>query len=424
MHCHLSLSHSSSPLLLCSMSPSLSQSLNFFSRKSPLIGDAHVGTHALSMKWYHVQGSRLSSEPTLKLNLTLFFSSPPPLLFLLNSLEFLANVHIYLFCVHVWCLCECMYVYLYTIMCSCACVHVFLCVPLCVLTCLHVCVFVHMLIYACLSLSMHIFVYVFLFVCVCPSICVYPFLFVFVCFFMSTSLCVYHHWKNTLPMVLNVCVCLCNSQCIQVSSLYLCRTMPLSANMFMCMCKFLWFYVHLCVCMCVIQCFYVHVCLNVYVCVYTSVCACDILFINTVATPLWAKCEGEAHTPKSGKLESSGTPKNSERDCRGQISSHLSALNVIKKVLKCRCPKWPRIGHLDIFNPSYEQKKGWESNCQFDCRPLKVGNRPVPDVRSGSVTWRWKPLSSRATSLVQTSSQSEVGARSYEVSKSWESKPG
>jgi hypothetical protein len=39
-----------------------------------------------------------------------------------------------------------------------------------------------------------------------------------------------------------------------------------------------------------------------------------------VATPLWAKCEGEAHTSKSGKLESFGTPKNSECDCRGQIS--------------------------------------------------------------------------------------------------------
>jgi hypothetical protein len=42
-----------------------------------------------------------------------------------------------------------------------------------------------------------------------------------------------------------------------------------------------------------------------------------------VATPLWAKCEGEAHTPKSGKLESSGTLENSELDCRGQISLHL-----------------------------------------------------------------------------------------------------
>ncbi len=71
-----------------------------------------------------------------------------------------------------------------------------------------------------------------------------------------------------------------------------------------------------------------------------------------VATPLWAKCEGEAHIPKSGKLESSGTPKNSEHNCRGQISLHLSALDGIEKVLKCRCPKWPRISHLDICSPS------------------------------------------------------------------------
>jgi hypothetical protein len=112
----------------------------------------------------------------------------------------------------------------------------------------------------------------------------------------------------------------------------------------------------------------------------------------TIATPLWAKCEGEAHTPKSGKLESYGTPENSELDCSDEISSHLSVLGVIGKVLKCRCPKWPHIGHLDIYSPSYGQKKGRESNWQFDSRPLKVGNRPVPDVRSKSATWRWKAL--------------------------------
>ncbi len=85
-----------------------------------------------------------------------------------------------------------------------------------------------------------------------------------------------------------------------------------------------------------------------------------------VATPLWAKCEGEAHTPKSGKFESSGTPGNSELNFRGQISSHLSVLGVIEEVLKCKCPKWPRIGHLDIYSPSYGQKKDRESNWQFD----------------------------------------------------------
>jgi hypothetical protein len=34
-----------------------------------------------------------------------------------------------------------------------------------------------------------------------------------------------------------------------------------------------------------------------------------------------AKCENATHTPKSGKMESFGTPKNSEDDLRGQISS-------------------------------------------------------------------------------------------------------
>jgi hypothetical protein len=72
-----------------------------------------------------------------------------------------------------------------------------------------------------------------------------------------------------------------------------------------------------------------------------------------VATPLWAKCEGEVDTPKSEKLESYGTLENSGLDCRGQISLHLSVLGVIGKGLKFRCPKWPRIGHLDICNPSY-----------------------------------------------------------------------
>jgi hypothetical protein len=68
----------------------------------------------------------------------------------------------------------------------------------------------------------------------------------------------------------------------------------------------------------------------------------------SVATPLWAKCEGEAHTLKSGNLESSGTPENSELKLKGQNTSHWGVLGVIGKVLKCRCLKWPCIGHLDI----------------------------------------------------------------------------
>ncbi len=91
-------------------------------------------------------------------------------------------------------------------------------------------------------------------------------------------------------------------------------------------------------------------------------------------------------------MESSGTPKNSELDCRGQIFLHLSVLYTVGKVLKCRCPKWPRMSHLDIFSTSYGRKKGPESNWQFDSRPPKVGNRPIPDVCSRNATWRWKAL--------------------------------
>jgi len=82
--------------------------------------------------------------------------------------------------------------------------------------------------------------------------------------------------------------------------------------------------------------------------------ACPIA-MEFVATPLWAKCEDETHTPKSGNLESFGTLKNSELDCRGQDTSHWGVLYTVENALKCRCPKWPRMSHLDICSLSYEQ---------------------------------------------------------------------
>jgi len=98
------------------------------------------------------------------------------------------------------------------------------------------------------------------------------------------------------------------------------------------------------------------------------------------------------NTPKVGDLESSGTPECLEFYIKAQNTSHWGVLGVIEKVLKRRYRKWPRIGHLDICSPSYGQKKGRESNWQFDSRPLKVGNRPLPDLRIESATWRWKDL--------------------------------
>ncbi len=95
---------------------------------------------------------------------------------------------------------------------------------------------------------------------------------------------------------------------------------------------------------------------------------------------------------KSEDLESSGTPECLELDSKAQNTLHWGVLGVIGKVLKRRYKKWPRIGHLNIYSPSYGQKKGQESNWQFDPRPLKVGNRPVPDLRIESAIRRWKDL--------------------------------
>jgi len=111
-----------------------------------------------------------------------------------------------------------------------------------------------------------------------------------------------------------------------------------------------------------------------------------------VATPLWEKCEVATHTPENGTWESPETPKNSERNCRGQNTLHWGVLYTIEKVLKCRCPKWPRMSHLDICSTSYGWEKGRESNWQFDSWPLKVKNRPNPDACRGSATHRWKVL--------------------------------
>jgi hypothetical protein len=95
--------------------------------------------------------------------------------------------------------------------------------------------------------------------------------------------------------------------------------------------------------------------------------------------------------PKVGTW-SSGTPKNSKLMLKSQNTSHWGVLCVIGKVFKCRCLNWPRIGHLDIYSPRYGQKKGRESNWQFDSRPLNVGNRPFPDIRFESATGSWKDL--------------------------------
>jgi len=94
------------------------------------------------------------------------------------------------------------------------------------------------------------------------------------------------------------------------------------------------------------------------------------------------------NTPKVGDLESSETLKCLEFDNKAQNTSHWGVLGVIAKVLKRNYRKWLCIGHLDICSPSYGQKKGRESNWQFDSRPLKVKNRPFSNLQIESAIRR------------------------------------
>jgi len=54
--------------------------------------------------------------------------------------------------------------------------------------------------------------------------------------------------------------------------------------------------------------------------------------------------------------------------------------------------KMGHMTHLDIWNTSYGQKKGRESNWQFDSRPLKVKNHSDFLVHKWRVTYHWKDL--------------------------------
>jgi len=92
------------------------------------------------------------------------------------------------------------------------------------------------------------------------------------------------------------------------------------------------------------------------------------------------------------ELESWWIPESSLGDCRGQNPLAWKVFYIIGKLLKFRCLKWARMTHLDIWNTSYDQKKGRESNWSFDSRPLKVRNRPDFLACRWRATYYWKAL--------------------------------
>jgi len=101
------------------------------------------------------------------------------------------------------------------------------------------------------------------------------------------------------------------------------------------------------------------------------------------------------HTPNATPTLGNGLPmdfRNFRERCQGSKLNGCGVFYMIGKRLERRCLKWACIAHLDIWNTSYGQKKGRESNCQFDSRLEKA--RIWPDLlgHRGHAPYRWKDL--------------------------------
>ncbi len=93
------------------------------------------------------------------------------------------------------------------------------------------------------------------------------------------------------------------------------------------------------------------------------------------------------------ELEFQWIPKFSESDnCKGQNSMDWRVPYIIRNILEHKCLIWAWMTHLDTSNTSYGQKKGRESNWQFDSQPLKVKNCPDFLVCKWHATYPWKAL--------------------------------
>jgi hypothetical protein len=110
---------------------------------------------------------------------------------------------------------------------------------------------------------------------------------------------------------------------------------------------------------------------------------------------VWESMRMDIQTPKWApfwELESRWALEFLERNCKGQNPSHWRVFYIIENLLKLRCLKWAHMTYLDIWNTCYSQKKGRESNWQFDSRPLRVENRSDFLVCKWRVTYCWKDL--------------------------------
>ncbi len=116
---------------------------------------------------------------------------------------------------------------------------------------------------------------------------------------------------------------------------------------------------------------------------------------HNILLGVWESVREWTLTPPRGSTLGVGVPVDSWifwRRFRGQNSMVWSVPYIIGNLLERRCLKWACITHLDVWNTSYGQKKGWESNWQFDSWPLKVKNRPDFFTCRWRETYCWKAL--------------------------------
>jgi hypothetical protein len=92
------------------------------------------------------------------------------------------------------------------------------------------------------------------------------------------------------------------------------------------------------------------------------------------------------------ELHLCGSCKCSEPWLKSKKNTKLGPQDIITKVLKFRCSKCPHIVHLDLICMSCDQKKGRESNWEFDYRPQIPRKQGSNEVQLRHVIHHWKDL--------------------------------
>jgi hypothetical protein len=95
--------------------------------------------------------------------------------------------------------------------------------------------------------------------------------------------------------------------------------------------------------------------------------------------------------------------------------------DTIRKVLKHRCLKCPRIIHLHLICISYDQKKGRESNWEFDSRSQTLWKQGSNEFWLGHVIHCWKGHF-EGYKILHSHLQKKLIWKRYERPKSWDSK--